>query len=194
MDVVSQYRHISIHAPAKGAPELIRPAAGDYFISIHAPAKGATDGEGEDELLNIISIHAPAKGALCSAPYSVKTFFYFNPRSREGSDTTAIRGTLILYYFNPRSREGSAKGSDCRSMWWYYFNPRSREGSDPKITYFFSNIDFYLGNTNKLQYCSFHFTILLIIFLLLSMVRTPLPFYVRLPPAPAYIIRIPSAS
>lgn len=63
-----------------------------------------------------------------------------------------------------------------------------------KITYFFSNIDFYLGNTNKLQYCSFHFTILLIIFLLLSMVRTPLPFYVRLPPAPAYIIRIPSAS
>ena len=68
------------------------------------------------------------------------------------------------------------------------------KGATSKITYFFSNIDFYLGNTNKLQYCSFHFTILLIIFLLLSMVRTPLPFYVRLPPAPAYIIRIPSAS
>ena len=120
-----------------------------------------------------ISIHAPAKGATKRLPL-------------EGGRTPRFQSTLprrerheyfwITNRFHTISIHAPAKGATS------------------KITYFFSNIDFYLGNTNKLQYCSFHFTILLIIFLLLSMVRTPLPFYVRLPPAPAYIIRIPSAS
>ena len=31
----------------------------------------------------------------------------FNPRSREGSDSTHLFFTIIVKYFNPRSREGS---------------------------------------------------------------------------------------
>ncbi len=119
-----------------------------------------------------ISIHAPAKGATDFHKTTV-------PIQSISIHAPAKGATLPFRRFRPLfsiSIHAPAKGATS------------------KITYFFSNIDFYLGNTNKLQYCSFHFTILLIIFLLLSMVRTPLPFYVRLPPAPAYIIRIPSAS
>ena len=36
---------------------------------------------------------------------------YFNPRSREGSDTGLIKQVPVLIYFNPRSREGS----DCQA-------------------------------------------------------------------------------
>ena len=34
-------------------------------------------------------------------------FFYFNPRSREGSDTAYRTRIPDNLYFNPRSREGS---------------------------------------------------------------------------------------
>ena len=79
---------------------------------------------------------------------------YFNPRSREGSDTDHDRSGDRRIYFNPRSREGSdnesvyykaagkisihapARGATreyinlCRVK--KDFNPRSREGSDVK--------------------------------------------------------------
>ena len=120
-----------------------------------------------------ISIHAPAKGA---------TFSFRRDSVSPGISIHApAKGAT-----NPRRKQ--------KYKYTAFQSTLPRRERPSKITYFFSNIDFYLGNTNKLQYCSFHFTILLIIFLLLSMVRTPLPFYVRLPPAPAYIIRIPSAS
>ena len=82
-----------------------------------------------------------------------RSTLYFNPRSREGSDTVpgalskasskisihapakgaTKKGQLLLQdsgYFNPRSREGS----DGIDRWGCNrgknFNPRSREGSD----------------------------------------------------------------
>ena len=59
-----------------------------------------------------------------------KSFFDFNPRSREGSDIILIIPVHLLNDFNPRSREGS----DClvhnKLHLYSYFNPRSREGSD----------------------------------------------------------------
>ena len=76
----------------------------------------------------------------------------FNPRSREGSDTTGGvvvgRGIISIhapakgatgihphvvrrrYNFNPRSREGSDSGCHISASVHYHFNPRSREGSD----------------------------------------------------------------
>ncbi len=56
-------RHISIHAPVKGATHgWIRPST-QIPISIHAPVKGATQfGVGVTVYLGI-SIHAPVKGA-----------------------------------------------------------------------------------------------------------------------------------
>ena len=36
---------------------------------------------------------------------------YFNPRSREGSDSTRVLKCQAYFYFNPRSREGSDTAS-----------------------------------------------------------------------------------
>ena len=80
------------------------------------------------------------------------TSWYFNPRSREGSDVANMTGRSLDGNFNPRSREGSdyhsfckwqvrnisirapARGATSATMkgrWnMQYFNPRSREGSD----------------------------------------------------------------
>ena len=100
-------------------------------ISIHAPAKGATGADKRGKKRLIISIHAPAKGATIILYTCFHSHANFNPRSREGSDSSC---SLILpraAYFNPRSREGS-DGSRRRPVpSCLYFNPRSREGSDP---------------------------------------------------------------
>ena len=54
-----------------------------------------------------ISIHAPAKGATSQyLPVAVRGT-HFNPRSREGSDTSCRCSDLLPSHFNPRSREGS---------------------------------------------------------------------------------------
>ena len=55
---------------------------------------------------------------------------YFNPRSREGSDSTSSTLLPWLLNFNPRSREGSDKIRDIICKRIINFNPRSREGSD----------------------------------------------------------------
>ena len=57
---------------------------------------------------------------------------YFNPRSREGSDTRADQLFYSDIYFNPRSREGSDHLLSMTLSTSRYFNPRSREGSDSK--------------------------------------------------------------
>ena len=59
-------REVSIHAPAKGATPLHVLISGYGQVSIHAPAKGAT------ELRSQLFLRL-----LC-----------FNPRSREGSDSS----------------------------------------------------------------------------------------------------------
>ena len=93
--------------------------------------------------------------------------FYFNPRSREGSDHLLENGHLTRDDFNPRSREGSdaawtnlqtgladisihapAKGATQAAGRLQRihadFNPRSREGSDGTlaVTQFPTIIDF----------------------------------------------------
>ena len=79
----------------------------DILISIHAPVKGATDIVFERDLRwGIISIHAPVKGTTCSRRAS-SARSNFNPRSREGSDDEHPRICKRTDDFNPRSREGS---------------------------------------------------------------------------------------
>ena len=59
---------------------------------------------------------------------------YFNPRSREGSDSTTTapaRGTIFQSTLPRRERR---QATDCHRPWPEYFNPRSREGSDAKTT------------------------------------------------------------
>ena len=108
-------------------------------------------GRTSDEAFRI-SIHAPAKGATISASihcWSTAQFqstlprrerrcaggaravgVYFNPRSREGSDTAALPRAPATSYFNPRSREGSDATIAIITTQKRDFNPRSREGSD----------------------------------------------------------------
>ncbi len=54
---------ISIHAPAKGATDMVIRDCDISRISIHAPAKGATFKIFRFYKNFCISIHAPAKGA-----------------------------------------------------------------------------------------------------------------------------------
>ena len=54
---------VSIHAPVKGATELVDGGGERCGISIHAPVKGATDLDHERHGDAVVSIHAPVKGA-----------------------------------------------------------------------------------------------------------------------------------
>ena len=103
-----------------------------------------------------ISIHAPARGATVSSVAGCVVKYYFNPRSREGSDALLLallycfsisihapaRGATITKCrnptpernFNPRSREGSDSSYQFPTCPGVNFNPRSREGSDCKNT------------------------------------------------------------
>ena len=97
---------ISIHAPAKGATSV--GSVMDMFtgISIHAPAKGATDTSLKIYPKITISIHAPAKGATINCPFGflIVEFQSTLPR-RERPVSDGLSG--FAGYFNPRSREGS---------------------------------------------------------------------------------------
>ena len=131
--------NISIHAPARGATviqDLLGHADLDFnprsregsdvhfaftltasSISIHAPARGATYDENAAIRAVGISIHAPARGATKDAFRPCKNDSNFNPRSREGSDSSPSPAFGGKYRnFNPRSREGSdaERGALCR--------------------------------------------------------------------------------
>ena len=69
------------------------------LISIHAPARGATKEVRKTLNLTLISIHAPARGATAFPFKILLTSFYFNPRSREGSDVNNARYEEILELF-----------------------------------------------------------------------------------------------
>ena len=130
-------RHISIHAPARGATGTDRKF---YRVQHHFNPRSR---EGSDrnipknrEKEKAISIHAPARGATGRWQKHL-AFPNFNPRSREGSDThPIITLSRKLMNFNPRSREGSDGHSGICSQSEPDFNPRSREGSDASCTVF----------------------------------------------------------
>ena len=109
-------RHVSIHAPVKGATDRRIERAGDGVVSIHAPVKGATPILRELRAFQAVSIHAPVKGATRKAHLrgvAVQVSIHapvkgatrcngaspcgtrcFNPRTREGCDGLSIRQQL----------------------------------------------------------------------------------------------------
>ena len=84
--VPQMIKNISIHAPARGATVPALTTHDRHDISIHAPARGATVKASVSKTYTVISIHAPARGATTDCGHN-QDDFYFNPRSREGSDT-----------------------------------------------------------------------------------------------------------
>ena len=110
-------RHVSIHAPAWGATDDLKPRGQTTGVSIHAPAWGAT-------LLKIlvsitlimfqsthprgvrpptvqilmdelnVSIHAPAWGATKNHSQTRRHCMCFNPRTRVGCDASSSANLL----------------------------------------------------------------------------------------------------
>ena len=78
-------RHISIHAPARGATIVLFLIGG----RIHDFNPRSREGSDNDAFSNMEEI------------------IDFNPRSREGSDMTTEQSFWKQSNFNPRSREGS---------------------------------------------------------------------------------------
>ena len=76
-------------------------------ISIHAPVKGATDVivDPFNRYLNFNTRSREGSDLLmCLCRFGME---YFNTRSREGSDQPPHRKLPLHQYFNTRSREGS---------------------------------------------------------------------------------------
>ena len=99
-------RKISIHAPAKGATPSSDFRIRFYDISIHAPAKGATYYWDNSQMSVKFQSTLPRRERLDNIALT-RLGWYFNPRSREGSDALFPVGGFVFDHFNPRSREGS---------------------------------------------------------------------------------------
>ncbi len=114
----------------------------DELISIHAPARGATQPAfALTEKVNI-SIHAPARGAtIHNKAYSAQiTFQSTHPR---GVRLPTFKLTEFCRYFNPRTREGCDTTISHYGQFRKNFNPRTREGCDAqRVLYIRSLIQF----------------------------------------------------
>ena len=81
---------ISIHAPTRGATEVVERIETPVHISIHAPTRGATNAD-----LNMRSSKQKFQSTLprgerqLSTNFTIYGYTYFNPRSHEGSDENA---------------------------------------------------------------------------------------------------------
>ena len=101
----SFYRKVSIHAPARGATEIVLHGIFSDTVSIHAPARGATLDKFDFRFCERVSIHAPARGATQSErQQGLSTCF--NPRTRKGCDLVSIALKRNKFRFNPRTRKG----------------------------------------------------------------------------------------
>ena len=100
------------------------------LISIHAPAKGATQQAKEDERIELISIHAPAKGATIALALSFIHFKFQSTHPRRVRLETGLDNPARTRNFNPRTREGCDSSARKLCTQLFYFNPRTREGCD----------------------------------------------------------------
>ena len=121
---------ISIHAPRRERPLIGKTVTASMIFQSALPRKERPTLSEDTAPPSVISIHAPAKGATPEPPHLPLAFPYFNPRSREGSDFTAVNLLTPLRAFQstlPRRERHRRLRSSSGSC---YFNPRSREGSD----------------------------------------------------------------
>ena len=99
-------------------------------VSIHASAKEATPGKGRVSPEQIVSIHASAKEATSPDCVTRQSLACFDPRLREGGDTTSPSVAEALASFDPRLREGGDFAVCVQNKRLQCFDPRLREGGD----------------------------------------------------------------
>ena len=127
--VQGEVRHISIHAPPRGATRGLREERRNAMISIHAPPRGATPSrcrnesrgsrfqftplregrhrlDGEEGSIYIFQFTPLREGRLPSTRAAITTF-YFNSRPSARGDELLIRHYIRVTYFNSRP---SARG------------------------------------------------------------------------------------
>ena len=98
---------ISIHAPPRGATQIMDYTEDAEHISIHAPPRGATGGVYyEDELPNHFNSRPSARGDLAGSTCDVSRH-HFNSRPSARGDTWRHRRRLHWSNFNSRP---SARG------------------------------------------------------------------------------------
>jgi len=120
---------VSIHAPARGATELLLGLLRQLHVSIHAPARGATNEGYLDDLREAgfnprarkgrdvvailggqdpkVSIHAPARGATgCGIWKSSGSRLFQSTRPQGARHSSFSRRYLCCAGFNPRARKG----------------------------------------------------------------------------------------
>jgi len=83
-------KHVSIHAPVRGATALALFVIYSIHVSIHAPVRGATEVTVRLGVEFVVSIHAPVRGATAATSSVLPFFFGFNPRPRAGGDGERI--------------------------------------------------------------------------------------------------------
>ena len=100
-------KHISIHAPPRGATVPKTYQFHKKAISIHAPPRGATDGGVARRNRRVISIHAPPRGATGVKSISVWGFcpFQFTPLREGRRPAPSADQHHQLFQFTPL-REG----------------------------------------------------------------------------------------
>ena len=81
------------------------------IISIRAPARGATRVMTVAPRQSEISIRAPARGATHWQMVLESTSWYFNPRSREGSDNTHSPSSLRFALFQSALPRGERQNT-----------------------------------------------------------------------------------
>ena len=153
-------RHISIHAPPRGATRRCRKASASSIISIHAPPRGATilTTEGNPVALNIscllytsdaaderegrplevfaqdveflISIHAPPRGATGTGRITSLTRMYFNSRPSARGDVLSRGFTKSMIISIHAPPRGATGHLPSRIPRRFYFNSRPSARGD----------------------------------------------------------------
>ena len=148
-------RHISIHAPPRGATQRARHGVSGLVISIHAPPRGAT-GVGSGVLGSAgvfqftplregrpkgfimlsphitISIHAPPRGATSAVPAPLKSIspFQFTPLREGRPEVSTSVSKPSAFQFTPL-REGRPAFCVAFRVASTYFNSRPSARGDP---------------------------------------------------------------
>ena len=110
-ELVDLLKEISIHAPARGATHVATNLTNGAKISIHAPARGATIYTGGLAKVTLFQSTLPRgerRGVTVSNPQVIN----FNPRSREGSDTTR-NFKFFCFYISIHAPARGATIRDC---------------------------------------------------------------------------------
>ena len=132
MLISSQSVFISIRAPVRGATTLkstLQP-----IVRFQSALPRGERPSGFDPFINAMAFQSTLPcGERLLTDNSSAFQFYFNPRSRAGSDSMRILPPRHTTDFNPRSLAGSDRGNSEDLGGYVDFNPRSLAGSDTSL-------------------------------------------------------------